>query len=391
MSLLLKNKNAYSRRNRIELIHSGASYFAKMEDMIEKAHHSIHLQSYIFSNDKTGQSIVAALKKAVEKGVQIYILVDGYASQFLPKAFVSDLMEAGMNFHFFEPLLRSTHFYFGRRMHHKVFVCDGCFAMIGGINIADRYNDFGASKSWLDYALYIEGDAAINLFDICNSYWKNVKVLLPQLPQMAQVFADTIPAQQQSSVRIRQNDWVKGRHEIWTTYFKMFNQAKESITILCSYFLPGRVLRKRLAMAAQRGVRVKVILAGPSDVMLAKHAERYLYRWMLRNKIEVYEFQPTIVHAKIAVADHHFVTIGSFNVNNISRYASIELNADVRSRPFAQKVQHMLDDIIAKDCIQMTKQSFAPRTTLLQKTMQLGSYQIIRAILNLSTFYFKRE
>jgi cardiolipin synthase len=160
---------------------------------------------------------------------------------------------------------------------------------------------------------------------------------------------------------------------------------------MCSYFLPGRVLRKRLGLAAKRGVKVKLILAGPSDVMLAKYAERYLYRWMLRNKIEIYEYQPSVLHAKMMVVDDRWVTIGSFNVNNVSAYASMEMNFDVRNKPFASSVQKTMETIIEKDCIQVTRKSPVFNAGLFKQFIQKSSYELIRVILNLSTFYFKQE
>jgi cardiolipin synthase len=125
--------------------------------------------------------------------------------------------------------------------------------------------------------------------------------------------------------------------------------------------------------------------------MLAKHAERYLYRWMLRNGIEIYEYQPSILHAKMTVVDDHWVTIGSFNVNNVSAYASMEMNFDVRNRPFAASVQNVMDDIIAKDCVPITGKSPVFNTNIVKKFVQKTSYELIRVILNLSTFYFKQE
>ena len=111
-----------------------------------------------------------------------------------------------------------------------------------------------------------------------------------------------------------------------------FRPANESITIMCSYFLPGRTYRKLLSRASVRGVKIKVILAGKSDVAVSKNAERYLYDWLLRKNIRIYEFETTVLHAKMSVVDGDMVTIGSFNVNNISAYASLELNLDVKSK-----------------------------------------------------------
>ena len=316
-------------------------------------------------------------------------MVDGYASQRMSNRFIRQLKAAGVHLHFFEPLLRSTHFYFGRRLHQKTIVVDATHALVGGVNIADRYNDLEGQDAWLDFALYLQGETAAQLHKISNDYW----------PRQFLSHADGLPAftphadhnNSYCSVRIRRNDWVKGKHEIWKTYFNLFNKADKTITILCSYFLPGRVLLKQLSMAVKRGVQVKVILAGPSDVWLAKYAERYLYDWMLKNGIRIFEYQPTVLHAKMAVADDHWVTIGSFNVNNISAYASIELNVDVRNKPFARTVQQRLDAIIENDCIEITEKNFATHATLLKRFIQRSSYEFIRLVLNLSTFYFKHE
>jgi cardiolipin synthase A/B len=261
-------------------------------------------------------------------------------------------------------------------------VVDGCEAVVGGINFADRYNDVDNIPAWLDFALHLYGTAALELHNYCASDWKlePADILLP---------AD-VP-ENPGSIRIRRNDWVKGHHEVWKTYFHMFNSANRSITIMCSYFLPGRVLRNRLVKAAKRGVRVKLILAGPSDVVVAKYAERYLYSWMINNGIEIYEYQPTVLHAKMMVVDEHWLTIGSYNVNNVSAYASLELNLDVRNRPFAEKVQQMMDDVIDNDCVRVTKQNFISNQGFLEKFLQKSCYEFIRVILNLSTFYFRHE
>lgn len=376
-----KHTSFYTIHNKIKLIKGGSTYFNLLNDLIRKANHSIFIRIYIWDDDSTGTQIADELINAAQRGVSVFIIADGYASQCLSKRFIKRLKEYGIQFTYFEPLLRSSHFYFGRRMHEKLVIIDRVHAIVGGVNFADRYNDIHDVPAWLDYALYVQGETAYELYKYCSSGW-NIK------PEAPALLPDSLK-DESCSVKVSRNDWVKGKHEIWNTYFNAFNHAEESITIMCSYFLPGSVLRSRLSQAAKRGVKVKIILAGPSDVMLAKYAERYLYRWMLKNEIEIYEYQPTILHAKIMVTDNHRVTIGSYNVNNVSAYASTELNLDVRNKPFALSVQKLIDSIIANDCVQVKKKRFAPNffARLSQKT----AYEIIRVILNLSTFYFKHE
>ncbi len=376
--------SGYTKHNEIELLKGGSIYFTRLLELIHAARESIHVQVYIFDDDATGTLVANALMAAAAKGIPVFVLADGFASQHLSNSFLKKLRSSGIQFRYFEPLLKSSHFYFGRRMHHKLVVIDGKEALVGGINLADRYNDVVGINAWLDFALYVKGEAAVQLYRICRSSWK-------EKDQKQEPVIDLSGITSNCSVRVSRNDWVKGKHEIWRTYFSFFNQASESITIICSYFLPGSTLRKQLAKAVKRGVMVKVILAGPSDVPIAKYAERYLYRWMLKNGIHLFEYQPTVLHAKMTVVDEHWVTIGSYNINNISAYASVELNLDVRNKPFAKKVHQQLNEIISNDCVEVTENKFVNRLGFFTRLLHKLSYEIIRLITNISTFYFRHE
>ena len=379
-----KSTSGYSIHNKIQLIRGGDAYFRFLEKLIAQARYSIFIRIYIWVNDETGSAIAEQLIRAAERNVAVFILADGYASQNLPREFIRKLREKGIHFRFFEPLLRSSHFYFGRRMHEKMVVVDGVHALVGGINFAIRYNDTDGVPAWLDFALYSCGESAKQLYNYCTDDWPNFTI--PDPPPYPEGLME-----HKCSVRVRRNDWVKGKHEVWKTYFNWFNQANRSITIMCSYFLPGQVLRHRLSMAARRGVKIKLILAGRSDIPLAKYAEQYLYAWMLRNGIEIYEYQPSVLHAKLMAVDDHWVTIGSFNVNNVSAYASKELNLDVRNKTFASSVARLMDKIIEEDCVQVTEKNFISNATFFKRFLQKSAYEFIRVVLNLSTFYFKHE
>lgn len=379
-----KHPSYYTIHNKLELVKGGSEYFELLRNLVAKAKHSIYIRMYIWDNDETGREVAECLVEAAKRNVAVFVTADGYASQSLPRLFIKNLQDHGIHFRYFEPLLRSTHFYFGRRLHEKIVAIDGTDALVGGINLANHYNDMGPTPAWLDYALHVQGEAAYKLLTYCAADWQQqMNVILPTVP--------VFPKDNECSVRISRNDWVKRKNNIWKTYFDWFNIAEKNITIMCSYFLPGLVLRNRLINAAKRGVKVKIILAGPSDVMLAKHAERYLYPQMLKNGIEIYEYQPTVLHAKMMVVDDHWVTIGSFNVNNVSSYASMELNLDVRNKPFAKSIHQILHTIIENQCTKVTEKSFAEQTSFFKMLLQKASYGAIRTILNLSTFYFKHE
>jgi len=382
-------KPAYTRHNRVQLVHGGAEYFQHMEAMIREASHSIHLQTYIFEEDRTGQLVADALMEASLRGVDVYMLLDGYASRDLSDRFVQRLRHAGIRFRFFEPVLKSDSFYFGRRLHHKVLVADGCRALVGGVNVSDRYNDLPGDPAWLDWAIGVEGEAAAELHRLCVRLWvkfpvETKKILARERPFIPDPSLDCL-------VRLRQNDWVTRKNEITRSYLQMFSDAQTDVIIMSSFFLPGRLFRRHMQRAARRGVRVRLILAGTSDVKIAKHAERYMYRWLFRNNIQIYEYPHNVLHGKIAVYDGKWVTGGSYNVNNISAYASIELNLDVLNPAFAGLVQESLEEIIAAQCIRITEQDYKTSYGLFSMFIQRLSYETVRLIFFLFTFYFRQR
>jgi cardiolipin synthase len=332
-----------------------------------------------------------ALKAAAKRNVSVYLLTDGYASQFMSHKLISELREAGVHFRFFEPFFRSRSFYFGRRMHHKVFVADARVTLVGGINIADRYNDLPEKPAWLDFAIYAEGEIAKELCVLCWKTWNGFPVKMGPTPCEEKQLVFNFNQEETSEVRMRRNDWVRAKNEISATYIELFGKARSHITISCSYFLPGKIIRRLLSNAVKRGVKIKVMIAGPSDIMLAKHAERWMYDWLLRHKIKLYEYQPAVVHAKVAVCDGEWLTIGSYNINNISAYASIELNLDIRNAGFATMVEGKLEEIIQKDCIEITQEKHIHARNIFIQFIRWSSYQIIRVIFYMLTFYFKQK
>lgn len=376
----------------VALIRGGKEYFDLLISLINASKKLVHLQTYIFDDDETGQKVGEALKAAAQRKVIVRVYVDGYASQVMSQAFINDLRNAGVQFRFFEPLLKSRYFYFGRRMHHKIFVADEWHALVGGINITDRYNDMPGQPAWLDFALYTRGGISRELSDFCGRAWSGLSSRMSYWPDKLNEGKRNLAQQQPSQeILVRRNDWVKGKKEITLTYQKMFRQAESEIMIMCSYFLPGKSIRKLLSMAARKGVKIKVITAGISDVKMAKRAERWLYDWLLRNNIELYEYQSTILHAKIAVCDRSWFTIGSYNVNNISAYASLELNLEVRYSDMARMTAEMLDRIISSDCTRITMEGHRRTRNVLTQFSWWFSYQFIRVVFNMLTFYYKQR
>jgi cardiolipin synthase len=382
----------YTTQNRVRLIHSGREYFSELNRLIDIAQVSVNIQVYIFNEDKTGTNVANALIRAAERGVKVYLLVDGYASPEMSGELLQKFKASHVYFSRFEPLFKSRKFYFGRRLHHKVAAIDGYYALVGGINIADRYNDVDGMPAWLDYAVSIEGEAAHEISKLCMEVWNGSAVpSISQIGQIDKAKYESILPEERCSVRVRTNDWVKRKNLVWKSYTELFNQANEQIIIVCSYFLPGWTFRNKMMKAVKRGVSVKVVVAGPSDVPLAKYAERYLYKWMLKNRIEVYEYQKNVLHAKLAICDDRWMTIGSYNVNNISAYASMELNIDIRNKPFVKNTENEILDIIANDCVRIDAKNYKLATNVFKYILQKAAYEFINIVLFLFTFYFKKE
>ncbi len=373
-----------SEQGSTRLVRSGLEYFELLEQLIYSAQERIHLQVYIYQEDQTGKQIANALIDAAKRGVKVFVVTDGYASQDLSNSFIRKLEFAGIQFRYFNPLLKSKYFYFGRRMHHKVIVVDGCKAMVGGINISNNYNDTIESSAWLDWALYVEREVASKLEIVCEDLRKFeiLEVTRTHLRRRKLVLPD-------QPVDIRINDWVRGRKDITASYLKMLRNATSRVTIVCSYLLPGKLLRRNLRVASKRGIKIRLVMAGMSDLAVAKYSERYMYRWLQRNKIEIYEYKKNILHGKMAVCDGQWLTLGSYNVNNISAYASIELNLDVHNSEFTKQAEQKIEIIIQNDCKKITEEEYRSQDTLWNQFLQRSAYDIFRLLLFLFTFYFK--
>lgn len=374
-----------SAQERLSLIKGGKEYFDLLKELIAKAKESIYFQTYIFDEDETGTEVADALKAAARRNVTVSLLVDGYASKGLSNSFVIGLIEAGIKFKMFDPLLKSKYFYFGRRLHHKVVTIDTKFSLVGGINISNRYNDLPSEPAWLDWAIYAEGKISEELTNICQN-----RMQLTLIKRLARASRHSFKKNKIDPVKVIVNDWVRGKREITRSYIDMFRKAKDRIIILSAYFLPNDQFRRKLRAAAKRGVKVQVILAGTSDIKIAKYAERYMYRWLLKNGIEIFEYQKSVLHGKMAAYDGEWSTVGSYNINTVSAYASIELNLAVNDHTFVKQVEQTLNEIMLKDCVKITSQNLNA-SRWITRIAQRSSYYLYRVLFFIFTFYFKQH
>jgi cardiolipin synthase len=382
---MLSSEYSFLASDTLRLVESGQDYFQGLEKMIQEAKQEIHIQTYIFENDTTGQKIITLLKEAARRGVKIYILLDGFGSFSLPEELIQDLEECGINIRFFAPLFSTNFLYIGRRLHHKVIVADAKIALIGGINIADKYRGTPTEIPWLDFAVQITDEKKGKLLQkICtNIYFKKERL-------KKKTFDKVLVSQEENALEILQNDWLKKKNEISDAYIKSFRTAKKEIIIVGSYFLPGRRLTNALKKAAANNVKIKLILSGISDVTLSRRASYYIYSTLLKYNVEVYEWNKSVLHGKAAVIDQHWTTIGSFNLNNLSSYSSIEMNIAINSVEFSNNYLLRLNEIIAQ-CEPITPESLNKRNSISSRILNWFSFWTARIILILVTYFPSRR
>lgn len=389
-------RNGYTVHNRARVIISGAEYFDRMESLIDGARNVLHLQVYIFADDATGRRIGSALLRAAQRGVQVFLIVDGYASRTISPDLVEALGAAGAHFRWFEPLFRSRRFYIGRRLHEKMLTVDHRHGLVSGRNVADRYNSIGDEPAWHDVALEVEGEVVLDMSRLCCRVWnasarsaRRARAVPPTEQERAALLR-AMPADARCAIRVRYNDWLLGRSEIAASYLELFREAKHEVLLMESYFVPRRALKWALASALRRGVRVIVVTAGETDVWISKPAERWLYAWLLRKGAVLYEYQKSILHAKVAVRDGEWATMGSFNVNDLSAFTTLEVNLDVDDARLVSGLRSAEERMLQQDCRRISAADLR-RTSLPARFGQWLAYQALRLTNGLLTFYYRRE
>ena len=375
-SMQIPSRHDYRGGHSIELLRSGENFFSACERVIDSAKQYIHFQTYIVDDDETGRRITDSLIRASERGVRVYFLLDAYGGNSFSKELIDKVEKAGILFRLFSPGLISKDFQLSLRLHHKVILADGDTVIIGGMNIADRYHGKKDSKEWLDFAILINGPECAHVLFILKRLWN--KAFIPRGERSRETMHHPLHFEQDVKLKILQNNWYRNKIEILKSYRSALKHAQYRMTIFASYFLPGRNERRLLRNASRRGVDIKIVLSAESDAPVFKRATNFLYDFILRNNITIYEYLPSNLHAKVATVDGNWVTIGSYNMNHLSDYGSIEMNADILDVHFAEEFEKILLDIIEKDCRQVTFEEYKKRKTWLFQLTDWFSYQMIR-------------
>jgi cardiolipin synthase len=331
--------------NRITLLRDGAEYFPALEAAFDAATREIHLETYIFHGDVTGRRIAGALARAARRGVATYVIVDGYGSHGLDRGLVEDMQAAGVHFLVYRPhvspwrLQRSRL----RRLHRKLAVIDARAAFVGGINVID---DEGAAQGIpprFDYAVRVEGPLVADIYPAVKRLWRLVATtqLRARRAETRALRPDIAPrGGQRAAFLVRDN--LKHRREIEEAYLAAIASSRSEILIANAYFFPGLSFRRALLDAARRGVRVVLLLQGRVEYLLIYYASRALYGAFLGAGIEIHEYHAGFLHAKVAVIDGHWSTVGSSNIDPFSLVLAREANVAIEDAGFAEELRASL-------------------------------------------------
>lgn len=374
--------------NRLTLLNSGADYFPALLAAIAEAQTEIYLESYIFANDEIGHEIAGALCLAAERGVQVNVTVDGFGARNFAADFLPMLTKAGVRAMYYRPEIGPFHIkrHRLRRLHRKLVVIDGRLAFVGGINIIDDNNAPPSMRPRFDYAVRIEGPtirqihhAVRRMWEIVS--WANFKRRFRLAPP-AQPCCE-IAGSQHASFLIRDN--IRHRNDILNAYLDAINQAKDEILIANAYFLPGVRFGRALYAAAQRGVKITILLQGKTDHQLLRYATQTLYVTALKAGIRIFEYERSFMHAKVAVIDCQWATVGSSNIDPFSLLLAKEANIVVRDTAFSKALHTSLRRAIDSGACQLQIDDLS-RQPWHSRLLRWLAYGLVRAMVGIAGY-----
>lgn len=405
LARLLDRDNAPLPGNTLTLLQGGAEYFPALIAAIDAARCEVHVETYIFNPDASGEQVRAALIRAAERGVNVRLLIDGLGTRNVPKSWFAPLINAGNGIsaqvQVYHPLPHGWRFRPASfsRMHRKVVVVDACIAFVGGMNLIDDFEPPGHDCPRLDFTSQIEGPLIAPLHadvrrlwdrvtlsnwaglraraDLAYQAWMRGAVALPR--HCPPSWPDTGP----SWVAWVTRDNFSQRRSIERSYHAAIAQARAQVDIACAYFLPSVPFRRALTDAARRGVRVRLLVQGVSHHSAYLLASQTCYAELLDAGVELYRYRASELHAKVAVVDQDWATVGSSNIDPFSLLLAREANLVTDDSVFCATLRARFDHAIRDGAEPLDQASWARRSRSARLASRLA-YTAVRLLVGLA-------
>ncbi|WP_288379318.1 cardiolipin synthase ClsB [uncultured Massilia sp.] len=348
--------------NDVTLLESGTAYFPALIAALDAAEHDVLFETYIFAEDPTGETVRDALVRAAQRGVKVRVLVDWIGTEHGPSQRLGAIFaEGGVHYRVFNPWCKRGI----ARSHRKIAVIDREVAFVGGINVNDDWlcdhaeHQRLAAPRW-DFTVRVAGPLVDHIHDEAQGQWLRAGRL--KLRQRIELFKEMrkeprqtceFPARAAFVVR----DNLRNRSTIQRAYLQALGRAKHSVLLATPYFAPGRKFRKALAHAARRGVQV-TLLIGVGEFQIQDAVAHSFYPKLLAEGINVVEYRKTQLHAKVAVVDDDWATVGSSNCDGLSLFLNQEANVVVLDERFAATMRAHIERGIA-DGVPVRAEEFA--------------------------------
>jgi len=320
--------------NSVEFIPSAEKFFPVIMSAIKSARRYILMEFYIFADDAVGRMFSDILKQKSREGVKVFIIYDAVGSLETSESFFDDMRRAQIKVREYHPVEPwKPHWNLFKRNHKKALCVDGEISFLGGFNInIDSAPKSMGGKGWKDSGIKLSGEVAVEIAKNFADSWaacggKKYEIAFPPPRKEKGVPAELLYA-----------SGFRSRFSIRRSYKHAIRKAEESVFIINAYFLPDRLIYRRLLKAAKKGVSVKIIVPSKTDHPYVKWASMTLYPALIKSGVEIYEWQGEVLHSKTAVIDGMFSSVGSHNLDHRSLYYNLEMNVSVYDREFGQAV-----------------------------------------------------
>jgi len=374
--------------NRLDLLESGGEYFPALVAAIDAAGIEVRMETYIFEDDAAGQRVAAALLRAAQRGVAVHLMVDGFGARDFMRHFGEALLAGGVEVLVYGPdvspfTLRRHRL---RRLHRKLVAVDARVAFTGGINIIDDMHTPGQIPPRYDYAVRIEGPLLAPIHASMRHLWQLVRwTNLPRLFAGAVWREVTTTPCGDAAAAFVIRDNLRHRRDIEEAYLEAIKAAQQEILVANAYFLPGRRFRLALIAAAQRGVRVNVLLQGQVEYVLLHYATHALYGTLLTAGVHLHEYRKSFLHAKVAVIDGVWATVGSSNIDPFSLLLAREANVVVKNTRFAGELLASIQRAIAGGAAEIRLQDMK-KYSLPARVASWLAYTLVRLMVGLAGY-----